>query len=111
MSDSPIRLDSDSESDVPFAAEMRVSSDSQSPPFAHGHIRHKFVSLSDESNSKRVSGNSFDEKTSSLDSFEDLLLDDGGKEDHINVHIPHLILYEEEIQATKLMRERANDFV
>ena len=73
MSDIPICLDNDHESDISFTTKMGVSPDSQSPPLSHDHIGHKFVSLTNDFVPERVSGNSFNEIAFSLNSFEDHL--------------------------------------
>lgn len=58
-----------------------------------------------------VSRNSLGERAFSLDSFDALLPDDSGEDDHIEVLILLHVLFNAEIQAIKLMRVCANDFV
>lgn len=85
--------------------------DSQSSHLSHDHLGHEVISLTDDSYSKRVFENSFDERASSLESFKALLLDDSDEGDHTDVDMtPHVLFYGE-IQASKLMREHIDDLV
>lgn len=72
MSDSPILLDSDSESGISFVVGMGVSLDSQSIPFSHDHIGHDLLSLTGNSDLEKVFGCSFNKRASSINSFEAL---------------------------------------
>lgn len=85
--------------------------DSQSSHLAHDHLGHEVISLTDDSYSKRVFENSFNERASSLESFKALLSDDTGEGGHTDVHMTPRVLFYGEIQASKLMRERIDDFV
>lgn len=87
MNGSPICLDSDFGSDFSFLVGMGVSDDSQSPLLTHDYMGHKVISLKYDFDSVKVYRNSFNEKAYSLESFEALLSNDGGEEDHIEVHI------------------------
>lgn len=88
MSDSVIRIVSDYESDISSAVGTWVSPYSYSHPISHDRVGHKVVSLTSDFDSERVSGNSLDEKASSLDSFAALLSDDDAEEGHDVVLIP-----------------------
>lgn len=55
-------------------------------------MSHEVISLTDDSDSERVSGNSHDDMTSSMDSFDAFLLDDDTEEDHTTVPMPYPIL-------------------
>lgn len=61
---------------------MGVSLDSHSLPIVLDFRGHKVVSLTYDSYSNKVYGNSLDGMASSLDSFKALLLDDVGEKDH-----------------------------
>lgn len=87
MSDSPIHLDSDSESDVSFAARM-VFFLIHNPPLLMIICTTK-LSLTEVFDLEKVSRISFDERVSFPDSFKALLSDDDdGDEDHIEVFMP-----------------------
>lgn len=49
---------------------MRVSHDSHLPPLGHNHLEQEMIPISDDSDSKRVSGNSMEEGTFSSGSLE-----------------------------------------
>lgn len=72
---------------------------------------HKVVSFTDDSDSKKVYGNSFDEKVSSLNSFVVIMSDDGIMEGRTKVLIPSPVLSDVKIRAARLIREHDKDSV
>lgn len=92
MSDNPIHIVSDYESDVSSSARIWVCPNSHSLLLVHDYMAHKVMPLTVDSNSKRVPEKSLDERDSLLDSLEVLLSDDGSEEDHTEVHMPPSVL-------------------
>lgn len=88
MNDNSICIISDSESSLSFTVGIRVAFDSRSPSLTHDYTGHKVVSLTDDSDPKRVSRNSLDERAYSLDYFEPLFSDEDGDDDHTKVPMP-----------------------
>lgn len=76
MSDNTVNLVSDSKNDTSSATKMGVSPDSHLTPIAHYCMRQEVISLSDDSDSKRISGNSSDEEVPSFYTFEAHLSDE-----------------------------------
>lgn len=54
MSDNPIRIISDSESDNSSTARMETFTDSNPSPFAHDRMVHRFISFTDEYASEKA---------------------------------------------------------
>lgn len=92
MSDIPIHILSDSESEVSSAAGIGVSPDSPALSLAHDRMGPEILSLINDSNSEKVYEDSLNEKASFLDSFEAILLDDDVEEGHPAAHMPSSIL-------------------
>lgn len=77
MSDITVNLVSDSGSETCYASRMRISLNSHLPPLDHDHLKQKVISLSEDSDSERVYGDSLQEKVSSSGSLESLLSNEG----------------------------------
>lgn len=90
---------------------INIVSDPESDNSSSMGIWEKVISLSDDFDSERVSGNSLDEKAYSFYDFESLLLDDVKWEIILRFLFPTHFLTKKEIQVIKQMRERADDFI
>lgn len=88
-----------------------MSPNSNYSPLSHDRMGHKIISLTEDYDLETVFRNSLHEKSSSMYSFDTLLLDDGGEEDHMVVPMPLPIMSAMEIQFIKLRREHVKDFV
>lgn len=76
LNDSLVHLVSESESDTSPDPGIGVSLDSHLSPLAHNCMSQEFISLSDDSDSERVSVNSLDEEAYSFYYFEAFLSND-----------------------------------
>lgn len=70
-----------------------------------------YKDLTSDFDLKTVSRNSLYDITSSFDSFEALLSDDSGKDDHFEVPMPSPILIEAKIKVATSRRKRDDKFV
>lgn len=100
MSDSTIYQLSDYEFKNLSSSRMGTSLDSHIHPLNHNHLEPEVISLSNDSDSKRVSVDSLEGGTSSFGLLEALLLNFNGEVNQVDVSMPHPVLTEEEIQVS-----------
>lgn len=111
MSNSTVDLVSDLDGEILFSYIIGTFSNSHLPHLGRNQLESEIIPLSDDSDSKWVFENFFEEGTSSSDSLEAILLNVGSEVNHVETLMPPIILTGEEMQASRQKREHTKDYI